>query len=249
MYVTGAASPEESAQVLAWRKEYPAVAVELNSLEEALQRYAIAHAVEPPGTVKEEIMSNLGIRDNVAAPVKIISIFPWRFAAAAAILLLIGSTVLNIFYYNKYSEADKKYQNSEQQLASVNSGVEDMNKRVEDMNKDMNIVRSRYSEPVALHGMEAAPDAGAKIFWMKNTGEVFVDPGNLPMAPRGKQYQLWAIVDGKPVDGGMISANDGKKYSIQKMKTFGKAQAFAITLETEGGNPEPKGVMYVKGEI
>ena len=33
------------------------------------------------------------------------------------------------------------------------------------------------------------------------------------------------------------------------MKSFGKAQAFAITLETEGGNPTPKGTMFVMGEI
>jgi hypothetical protein len=33
------------------------------------------------------------------------------------------------------------------------------------------------------------------------------------------------------------------------MKSFGKAQAFAITLETEGGNRQPKGTMYVMGEI
>ena len=47
----------------------------------------------------------------------------------------------------------------------------------------------------------------------------------------------------------MITSKDGKKYKIQKMKTFGKAQAFAITLETEGGNPEPKGSVYVLGKI
>ena len=244
MYVTGAASPEETVQVIAWRNEYPGVAAEISRLEEVLEVYALAHAIEPSASLKNEILSGLDFPEKAVNPgsAKVVSLFPWRMAAAASILLLIGSTVLNIFYYNKYTETDKKYLHGEEQLALLNN-------RVGSMDSDMNIVRSRYSEPVALHGMEAAPDAGAKIFWMKNTGEVFVDPGNLPMAPHGKQYQLWAIVDGKPVDGGMISANDGKKYSIQKMKTFGKAQAFAITLETEGGNPEPKGVMYVKGEI
>jgi anti-sigma-K factor RskA len=85
---------------------------------------------------------------------------------------------------------------------------------------------------------------------MKNTGEVYIDPSNLPEAPAGKQYQLWAIVDGKPVDGGMIiTTKKDNKYRIQKMKTFGKAEAFAVTLETEGGNPTPKGDMYVLGKM
>src|SRR6185436_617185 len=103
------------------------------------------------------------------------------------------------------------------------------------MDEGMQVVQSKYSIPVALKGMEASPGAAAKIFWMQNTGEVFIDPSNLPEAPAGKQYQLWGIVDGKPVDGGMIlTSSKDKKYRIQKMKTFGKAEAFAITLETEG---------------
>ena len=42
-----------------------------------------------------------------------------------------------------------------------------------------------------------------------------------------------------------------KKYHIQKMKSFGnvKVQAFAVTLESEGGNPTPKGQMYVMGKM
>ncbi len=86
--------------------------------------------------------------------------------------------------------------------------------------------------------LKKVPVVSVKIFWMKNTGDVYVDPTNLPQAPDGKQYQLWAIVDGKPVDAGMISTEKGF-YHIQKMKSFGKAQAFAITMEKKGGSPTP----------
>jgi anti-sigma-K factor RskA len=72
----------------------------------------------------------------------------------------------------------------------------------------------------------------------------------LPQAPADKQYQLWAIVDGVPQDAGVITKND-KTIRIQKMKSFGniKVNAFAITLEKEGGNPTPKGQMYVLGNL
>ena len=118
------------------------------------------------------------------------------------------------------------------------------------MEAGMNVVQSKYSVPVSLKGLEASPDAAAKVFWMQNTGEVYIDPSNLPEAPLGKQYQLWGIVDGKPVDGGMIlTSTKGDKYRIQKMKNFGKVEAFAVTLETEKGNPTPKGPMYVMGKM
>ena len=72
---------------------------------------------------------------------------------------------------------------------------------------------------------------------------------NLPSVPEGMQYQLWAIIDGKPVDAGMISTEKGI-YHIQKMKSFGRAEAFAITLEKAGGSPTPTmDQMYVIAKI
>ena len=247
MYVMGATSSDESIKVEQWRSMFVEVDEEIINIEKSLEAYAFANAITPSSSVKEKIfisIKNKSSTENKSLQsAKVVSISPLRnIAAAAAVLLLIGSSVLNFFYYNKYNDVNSKFNESQQQIALLNE-------HLTDLNNDMGIVQSKYSEPVSLKGLEAAPDAAAKIFWMKNTGEVYVDPINLPMAPNGKQYQLWAIVDGKAIDGGMITSKDGKKYHIQKMKTFGKAQAFAITLETEGGNPQPKGTMYVMGEI
>ena len=249
LYVLGAASSEESAQIEQLRNLHPDINEEIINIEKALEAYAFANAVSPSTSVKNQLFSSLNFTNqsgntNESIPTaKVISMSPLRnIAAAAAVLLLIGSSVLNFFYYNKFKDVNNKYAESQQQIASLNQ-------HLIEVDKDMSIVQSKYSEPVSLKGQEAAPDAGAKIFWMKNTGEVYVDPTNMPIAPAGKQYQLWAFVDGKPVDAGMITSKDGKKYKIQKMKTFGKAQAFAITLETEGGNPQPKGSVYVLGKI
>ena len=249
MYVIGVASPEESAQIEQLRISDADINEEILNIEKSMEAYAFANAVRPSSSVKTELFSSLNFTNQTitntesSAPAKVVSMSPLRnIAAAAAVLLLIGSSVLNFFYYNKYKDVNNKYAESQQQIASLNQ-------HLTEVDKDLSIVQSKYSEPVSLKGLEAAPDAAATIFWMKNTGEVYVDPTHMPLAPAGKQYQLWAIVDGKPVDAGMITSKDGKKYSIQKMKSFGKAQAFAITLETEGGNPTPKGTMFVMGEI
>ena len=249
MYVIGVASPEESAQIEQLRTSDADINEEILNIEKSMEAYAFANAVRPSSSVKTELFSSLNFTNQTitntesSAPAKVVSMSPLRnIAAAAAVLLLIGSSVLNFFYYNKYKDVNNKYAESQQQIASLNQ-------HLTEVDKDLSIVQSKYSEPVSLKGLEAAPDAAAKIFWMKNTGEVYVDPTHMPLAPAGKQYQLWAIVDGKPVDAGMITSKDGKKYSIQKMKSFGKAQAFAITLETQGGNPTPKGTMFVMGEI
>lgn len=241
LYAVGAASPEETAQVERWRDQYPEVSDELLRIEEAMEAYAMAHAVVPSEGLRKKILAGVSNNENKGA--KIISISPlWRAVAAASIILLVCSAILNYIFYNKYEKSQQLYASSQKEISQ-------QREQYAAVERDMNVVASKYSEPVSLHGMEVAPDAAAKIFWMKNTGDVYIDPTNLPAIPDSMQYQLWAIVDGKPVDAGMINSHAPKNYKIQKMKTFGKAQAFAVTLETKGGHPEPKGKMYVMGEI
>jgi anti-sigma-K factor RskA len=246
MFVTGLTTEQETAQVMLWKKQYPEVAIELSAIEKSLESYAFAHSIAPAAGLKQKIESSLqpGHKIQPVSKVKIYNISPyWKWLAAASVLLLLASGVLNYVYYNRLQDSIVSEENYKQELLA-------QNEKLDRLNQNFTVIQSKYSEPVALHGLPAAPDAAAKIFWMKNTGEVYIDASNLPEAPAGKQYQLWGIVDGKPVDGGMIiQTKKGNTYDIQKMKSFGKAEAFAVTLETEGGNPTPKGDMYVMGKM
>jgi anti-sigma-K factor RskA len=85
------------------------------------------------------------------------------------------------------------------------------------------------------------------LFWEKSTKDVYILTNKLPPPSPGKQYQLWALVDGKPVDAGMLDLNC---QGACKMKNIQKAQAFAITLEKKGGNPTPTmEQMFVMGKV
>lgn len=135
--------------------------------------------------------------------------------------------------------------------------------KVESMEADMAAMKAQteYSEAVAalfrsptykhihLAGLEKSPQSAVSAFWNTQTNEVLIDVQNLPAAPQGKQYQLWSIVDGKPVDNGMLDNTFTGK--VMKMKnTKPGAAAFAITLEKEGGNPTPTmEEMYVMGKV
>lgn len=255
-YVLGTTSHEEMVQVEWWVKTYPEVKEEVKQIEEALFQYSMDNVVAPHAGVKDKIMAAI-----LQAPVKEMPVAAidtevnmqpapvkrmfskWKILAAASVVLLIGSAVLNYVLFDKYKTAETAYNTTNEQLLAKSNTLEAID-------KNLSVVQDKHSVPVALNGLEAAPDAAAKVFWMKNTGDLYVDPSNLPDAPEGMQYQVWGIVDGKPVDGGMIvTTKTGDTYNIQKMKNFGHAEAFAITLETKGGKPQPEGKMYVMGKM
>ena len=118
------------------------------------------------------------------------------------------------------------------------------------MHDDMGVMANKNAMPVSLKPMPNVPDGAARIYWMQDTHEVYIDPSNLPQAPEGMQYQFWGIVDGKPVSGGMITTlKDGKTVHVQKMKSFGKAEAFAVSLEKAGPEKPAPSTVYVMGKI
>jgi anti-sigma-K factor RskA len=254
LYATGLASEQEKEQVKLWVAQYPEVANELSQIENSLEAYSKSYAIQPDASVKEKLFFK--IKETAIAPVIAINssdyhankkntgFLYWKIVAAALLLLLIGSVIINISLYNKNNTTSSL-------LASTNQQLQSIADKNEEMKQDMQIVQSKYSMPVSLSGLEAAPDAAAKIFWMKNTGEVFIDASNLPNAPSGKNYQLWAFVDGKPVDAGIITAKSGDTYRIQKMKTFGKVEAFAVSLEEvkDIPNTSPQGPVLVMGKM
>lgn len=241
LYALGIASPEEKLMVEEYTLKYPELKQELNEIEISLEDYAQANAIQPSASVKEKLIDSIAkeipekeksFLQATAVTKKVFHIpFIYKLIAAAMVIFLIESIILTYSFYNKYKDTSRELQFAQQKL-------EQQEKYNQAMTADINVMTDKNAMPVVLNGTLKAPDALAKIFWMKNTGQVYIDPSNLPEAPVGKQYQLWAIVDGKPLDAGMIATEKGI-YHIQKMKSFGNVQAFAITLEKAGGSPTP----------
>ena len=237
LYATGAASEEERETVEDFLSRYPDLRAELASIEDALEKYSFANGSSARPALKARVMDEIfGTEaqksvDTPVIPIRRGGMRLYKMIAAAVFILLIASIVLNYSYY-------KRYHSAKADLDLALEKIQQQSKENKAMTNDLGIVSNRYAVPVVLKGTEKAPDAVAKIFWLKNTGQVYVDASNLPAVPEGKQYQLWAIVDGKPVDAGMIQTSSGT-FRIQKMKSFGKADAFAITLEKAGGSPTP----------
>jgi hypothetical protein len=253
LYATGATTEDETAQVLQAFINWPEVKDDVQDMEKTMEAYAVINGVNVSDDVKNKLFKTLQLSNPVSvssttpvsttatkkeAPVVYMNVPLITNIAAAAVALLFISATFNLIFYNKYRAATIDLDASTQQIATLKNTTSETV-------SEMKIVQSKYSLPLKLKPDVAPKDADAKIYWLTNTGEIYIDPTNLPDAPKGKQYQLWAIVDGKAIDGGLIVPNKDKKLSFQKMKTFGKAQAFAVTLEVEGGVVTSKEKPYV----
>jgi Anti-sigma-K factor rskA len=227
LYATGSTSPEENAQVQVLVLQYPEIKEELFRIEEALEAYAFANAVQPKITIKHKPFSQ-SVIETTSSITPVVNISKFKAIAAAAAILFAVSALFNIFFYKKYNDVSKIAASNKAEIIRLEN--EELEEKFE-----LNVVHSKYSLPLKMNGSDLSPGADAKIYWLTNTGEIFIDSRNLPPTPAGKQYQLWAIVNGKAEDAGLIQPQNGPILKLQKMKTFGKAEAFAVTLEVAGG--------------
>ena len=109
-------SPEETQIVEETLKQFPELKQELEDIEISLEEYAQANAIEPPSAAKEKIMSRVFAsgRKEENKDVPVISINKkapmfYKWIAAASIILLIGSMIVNYNYYEKYHNTRQEY--------------------------------------------------------------------------------------------------------------------------------------------
>lgn len=278
-YVLGLSSADEMRETESLAKLHPEVRQAIADFEIALEKEALKNAVQPDESLKERIMAALRqegmqkVNGLLAVPpaetkAKVIPIAPapksvrWlQGAIAASIILLLGSAILNFYFYSKYKTFNGKYK----ELLAQNNTILAKNQALQasyDMMRDTAMIQAPAEEveenlamfsdssmiKVAMKGSDTKKGSMATVLWDMKTKDVYLVVNNLPKSPADKQYQLWALVDGKPVDAGMVDLS--RPDGILKMHNIPKAQAFAITLEKKGGSAGPDLTqLYVIGKV
>jgi hypothetical protein len=249
--------------------QHPAVAQAKFEMEQAQENAHVALAnAQPPDWLKSQVFNQLALNapDGEAAkqasivalpasatapaavPVVPITQAPksviWlRGAIAASIILLMGSVALNFYFYSQSAQNLASYKALVAQQASLLANNQALQ-------TSFDMMRSPEMKVVPMRPPNANPTAAmATVYWHGPTKDVYVLLNRLPNAPPEQQYQLWAMVDGKPVDVGMLPVND-KGTALLRMKNIPKASAFGITLEKKGGSATPSlNAMMVFGEV
>lgn len=259
-YVLGLATEEEVSILECVRKNSPEVQQAILDVQLLMEDLASSEAVVPHEELKSTIWDRLStlsdestessdtgnaqfdhkeIEKRVTLPnAGTKRWLPWTIAASVLLVLSLASNILLLNYRGK----DLK------KIQEVISSNQDSQEKLKEANERWQIIQRLSVKTVTLHGIEKHPDAKAVVFWDTKTSDVFLSASSLPLAPSGKQYQLWAIVEGQPVDAGLLPLSSGD--SLMKMHHIDKAEAFAITLENEGGSLVPTLTeMYVMGNI
>jgi anti-sigma-K factor RskA len=221
-YVLGSLDREERLLVDRHISTCESCMAELRAYNEVIGEFAYSVAlVEPPQDIKQKIMTRILGSDQPFQKESNPSIWQKLFNfstnlspawVVVGVLLIVVLGAGNLFMLNQVKEQNQLPDRTN--LSVIN-----------------------------LNGTETTPDAIGLIVLSKDGehGTLIVD--RLPRLDESKQYQLWLIKDGKRTSGGVFSVSKDGYGSLwvnssEPLSSFG---SFGITVEPNGGSPEPTG--------
>ncbi|PUZ30345.1 hypothetical protein DCM91_02395 [Chitinophaga costaii] len=267
-------SSQEASEVEATMAQFPEVRAQVEACRLDMESYIGLQAITPPPSIKASILARLSAEEEEAAngpstdpaapapafhmahglmggnkPLRHVVDAKWRLVAVIFIVLLIGSLAFNYVYLNNYSNLKGKYDALLLAQARLTKDNESYQTKLQQYSDELALMRDPNFQPIRMLGLKGHEGNIATIYWNAKSQDVYLLSQNLPQPAADKQYQLWAIVAGKPVSAGVFTVSNMAK-GLQKMKSMVGMQAFEVTLEQAGGAAAPTlSQLFVMGKV
>jgi anti-sigma-K factor RskA len=229
-YALGALAPEERAGFEAHLAECATCRAEVQAFREVTG--LLAHAAVPATplpALRERILREaravrpLGTRRPV---------LPWIAAAAAVVLAL---------------AAGYGYWNAQVAQTTLRTELDSARARLDSANQLVTAILDSAVGTADLAATGKPPSM--RLFWNRARNVVVVAAFELPPAPAGRTYQLWAIKKGQaPVSVGTFNTPpSGRAVITLGMPAGLKPDLSAVTEEPAGGSPQPTQQPFLVG--
>jgi anti-sigma-K factor RskA len=173
--------------------------------------------------------------------------WPWLVAAAAAAVAVVSSVGL-VRARAELADLRSEIVAVEAQLAEADQRTVRATAEVRVQQQALDVLASPDLVRTTLAGLPPAANARALALLSPSRGTLVLSATGLPAPPAGRTYQLWAIVGSQAVSAGVFTPDaDGLSRVITTVAFNGPPVALAVTLEPEGGVPQPTGPKYLLG--
>ncbi len=226
----GALDPAERAEFERHLETCASCRAEVQSFREVAGLLAhSAPAASPPPELKDRVLRTA--RDVRPIATRRRAVLPW--AAAAAVVLAVLSSY-------GYWRAQSENRSLRETLARASA----------ELDSTQQVVAALLDSTVASADLAATGKAPSmRLYWNRSRNLVVVAAFDLPPAPAGRTYQLWAIAKGRaPVSVGTFNPPpSGRAIVTLQMPAGVQPEVSAVTEEPAGGSPQPTQQPFLVG--
>ncbi len=250
-YVLEDLTPEEKAQVEELLAHNPALVEEVQQLRATLNLLPLG--LSPTDVPPPLLLSRPPTNQSSPSVIRSTKRFPWRKIALGGLL---ATAIAGLGWQNHQLQqqlASSEQENHQLQQAFKSSAdLANYQRQVQQLSEYRQVV-NQLQEPnknfLTLRATEAKSQAtGSLIVGAKNASALLVLK-DVPPAPDGKVYQLWAVINGKKVACRSFHPNAQGEVLLEiPFEKWLSASEVMVTQENEGNTRQPQGEMVLQGQ-
>ena len=233
-YLVGDTSLEESKEVEHFISTYSEVAQTYEKLQDNLEIVTKAGAVEAPKNILSDILESL--EETKVEDPKVIQLVrkrktAWYSIAASAAAILFAAT--SFMLYQKNIQLNSENNVVVEEIYDLRSDIESNNSKLDELSRELLKLNNPDSKKYVINGNERAKNLRTVAYINPVEKTSMIDVITLPQLPKEQQYQIWAELQDRMVNLGILDESDRKLKQIPYMED---ALALSIKIGTKGDN-------------
>lgn len=233
-YILGTTTPNENLEVESYIAEFTEVEVEYERLQDNLEILANANAVEAPkhilNAIIEEITEDAPVIQMPSSPTH--KRTPWFSIAASIAALIFGGT--SFLLYEQNMSLVHENQVVVDEIFDLRSDIEDNNNKLENVMLEFMKLNNPETEKYVLRGNSRAKNLKTVAYINAVDKTSMIDVVSLPKLPENQTYQIWAELQDRMVNLGILDESERNK--LKTIPYMENALGLSITIEPKSGS-------------
>ena len=229
-YLVGDTSLEESKEVEFFISNYPEVAKAYETLQNILEIIAKAGAIDVPKNILTDILESMDENNNT----KVIHLvqkkkISWYSIAASAAAILFAAT--SFMLYQKNQNLNKENSVVVEEIFDLRSDIDKNNSKLDELYVQLQKLNNPDAKKYVINGNERAKNLKTVAYINPVDKTSMIDVITLPQLPKEQHYQIWAELQDRMVNLGILDESNRKLKQIPYMED---ALALSIKISTKG---------------
>lgn len=231
-YLVGESSIEESKEVEHFISEYPEAAEAYETLQDNLEIIAKAGAIDVPNNILTDILESLEEKNDT----KVIQLVQhrktsWYSIAASAAAVLFAAT--SFMFYQKNQNLNSENNIVIEEIFDLRGDIDKNNSKLDELSRELMKLNNPDSRKYVINGNERAKNLKTVAYINSVEKTSMIDVITLPQLPKEQHYEIWAELQDRMVNLGILDESDRKLKQIPYMED---ALALSIKIRTSGDN-------------
>ncbi len=247
LYILGITTDEESKAIEVYLAQNPAIAKEIRESQSAIEDFAMEYAMEPPKKLKGKTLSSIQSTSTSQIEPTVNPKINGSWLTGIAAIFALGFGLMTFLLYQQQSNLQNQIATLENKVDKLQGQNTQLVNQKTQINQQFAVLKDINTSHIHLRGSSLSPQALIVVYWNEIDKNAYLNVVDLPEIPADKSLQLWADVEGKMVNMGVLETG---KDELLKVPYIPKAESLNITLEPKGGSDKPNvAQLYANGKM